>query len=372
MGAGWALDNLEARLNFGYLAVHRVTETAKAVIRIYYGHPPAHSYFVGCSRGGGQALMEAQRYPADFDGIVAGAPAFYWTGFTAAMVQAQQVSYPDPADVGRGVVTPDAVRRMAETVMAQCDGRDGVIDGIIDDPPACTVDPAAVPGLTEAQRNFFRTVYDGPAGIYPGLPRGAENGSEFALWVTGPDEGLLKSDGVPNAWFGFGTEFFKYFVFNDPQWSYAGYDFARWRSDTHLTGTYMDAVDADLRAFKKRGGKLILWHGWADAALSARATVDYYRAVERTDLGVRDYARLFLLPGVGHCGSGVGCNRVDWLGAVVDWVERDRPPGRITARREDESGRVIRTRPLHPYPLRAVYRGSGSTDDEQNFILPPP
>ena len=204
--ADWARDNLEAQLDFGYLAVHRTTETAKALIRAYYRTDATYDYFVGCSRGGGQAMMEAQRYPKDFDGIVAGAPAFNWPGIAATMVAIAKALYPDPAHLDSTVLTKDALEKLREAVIEQCDTQDGLKDGIIENPPSVHFDLAKVPGLTDGQRQAIQAIYQGARNdkglIYPDLPRGRSvirtNGSP-GWWGRVP--GLLPKDHTPDLTF---------------------------------------------------------------------------------------------------------------------------------------------------------------------------
>ncbi|HVV00504.1 MAG TPA: tannase/feruloyl esterase family alpha/beta hydrolase, partial [Verrucomicrobiae bacterium] len=178
ISASWALDNLEAKVNFGYLAVHRTAEVAKAIIRAYYGKDPEHSYFLGCSRGGGQAMMEAQRYPKDFEGIVAGAPAFSWTGFAAVAVRIAQALYPDPSHLEQNVITRDTLKKLAGAVLEQCDAKDGVKDGIIEDPPSARFDLSKAQGFTDDEKHAIEAIYSGASGpkgkIYPGFAPAAE------------------------------------------------------------------------------------------------------------------------------------------------------------------------------------------------------
>jgi feruloyl esterase len=202
------------------------------------------------------------------------------------------------------------------------------------------------------------------------MPLGAEaNPAGWLLWITGPVPDLLAKEGVPNLSFSFGTELFKYVIFNDPNWNYASYDFANWERDTHLAGTVLNATATDLSRFRSGGGKMILWHGWSDAALSALGSIDYYEQVERTGPDVRQYFRLYLLPGVMHCNGGPGPDQVDWLKTIVDWVENHNAPTRVVATKRDNRGNVVMTRPLYPYPQRASYTGSGSINDAENFVL---
>src|SRR6267378_2150151 len=157
--AVWALDNLEAKVNFGYLAVHRTAEVAKALIRSYYRTDPAYAYFVGCSRGGGQAMMEAQRYPKDFDGVVAGAPAFNWTGLAATMVAIAKALYPDPTHLDSTVLTKEALQKLEAGIIEQCDAQDGLKDGVIQDPASAHFDLSKVSGLTDEQRKAVEAIY---------------------------------------------------------------------------------------------------------------------------------------------------------------------------------------------------------------------
>lgn len=365
--ASWALDDMEAFVNFGHVAIHRTAEVSKAIIRAYYGKGPEKSYFVGCSRGGGQAMMEAQRYPGDFDGIVAGAPAFHWTGFAALGIHIAQALYPDPSNMTKTVLTQEDLDHLYAEIMKQADAQDGLQDGIIDDPAAAEFNLALVPGLTDEQRTAIQALYDGPSSdagpIYPGFPIGAEGGKGgWFEWQVGPIPDLV------NLGFAFSTNIFKYFVFQDPDWDYSTYDFDNWKEDTHLAGTVLNSTDPNLDDFAARGGKLILWHGWADAALPAQATIDYYEQVLARDPNAMDYARLFMAPGCYHCGGGPGISRVDWLGEIVKWVEEDTAPDRIIATKRAGEDSPEMERPLFPYPARAQYDGDGDPNDAANFI----
>lgn len=373
-GGNFALDDVLAQINFGHLAVHRTAEAAKAIIHAYYGSSPEFSYFLGCSRGGGQALMEAQRYPNDFDGIVAGAPAFNWTGFGATFLRIAQAFYPDPKNLASTVVDRDDLEKLYQEIMKQCDAADGLEDGIVDDPTAVKFDLSKVSGLTDAQRKAIQAVYDGARNsdgpIYPGFPIGAEGGPQGWLsWITGPLPAGA-SGGAPSASFGFGTDIFRYFVFNDPDWDYTKYDFSTWAEDTHLAGTFLNATDPKLDAYKARGGKLIIWHGWADPALPATATIGYYDDVLEVDSGAMDYTRLYMVPGCLHCGGGPGPSGVDWLDVISKWVEKGEAPGRLVATKGQ--GDAAMTRPLYPYPNRSAYKGSGDPNKAENFDVRKP
>ena len=349
---GWALDNLEAQVNFGHLAVHRTAEVAKAVIRAYYRADAANSYFIGCSHGGGQAMMEAQRYPRDFDGIVAGAPAFNWTGFAATMVAIAQALYPNPNHLDSTVLTKEALQKLQQGILEQCDAQDGLKDGMIQNPASVRFDLSKVTGLTEEQRQaiaaIYRGVRNGTRPISPGYSPGAEcDPDQWIAWLVGPVPPMLAKDHVPDLTFAFGTQIFKYLVFNRPDWDYSTYNFTNFEKDTHLAASFLNATDPNLDAFKARKGKLILWHGWADPALPAGATVDYYRQVQAHDPSAGDYCRLFMVPGCLHCGGGPGPANVDWLSVIVDWVEHGKAPDRLIVSKS-ENGKNVMTRPLYP------------------------
>lgn len=361
----WALDDALAQVNFGHVAVHRTAEVSKAIIRAHYGAGPNYSYFLGCSRGGGQAMMESQRYPEDFDGIVAGAPAFNWTGFGATFLRIAQAFYPNPGVLDRTVLTRDEVERLFDDVLAQCDEQDGLKDGIVSDPPSVKINLDAIAWLSEAQRAAIQTVYDGARNqngpIYPGYPVGSE--FEWFNWLVGP---LSSGSPAPSLGFGFGVDIFRYFVFNDPDWDYSKYDFATWAKDTRLAASTLNAVNTDLSGFKARGGKLIIWHGWGDAALPATATIKYYDELLARDPQARDYTRLYLISGCGHCGGGPGISSVDWLDTIVQWVENDRAPETLVASKSGNGSAPI-TRPVSPYPKRTVYKGTGDPNDAESF-----
>ena len=370
---GWALDNVEAKLNFGYLGVHRTAEVAKAIIRAYFGKEAAHSYFLGCSRGGGQAMMEAQRYPNDFEGIVAGAPAFNWTGFAATMVSIAKALYPDPRHLQSTVLTKDALKKLQQAIIDQCDAQDGLKDGVIQDPATVHFDLAKVEGITDEQRKAIEAIYGGARigqkQICQGYPRGAEcDPDQWIAWLVGPVPTMVTKDQVADLTFAFGTQVFKYLIFNDPEWDYSTYDFSNFEKDTHFAATFLNATNPDLDGFKNRKGKLILWHGWADPALPAQATSDYYRQVQIHDLKAGDYCRLFLIPGCLHCGGGPGAAEVDWLSVISDWVEHDKAPDRLVASKH-EHGKVVMTRPLFPYPQYAGYKGTGDPNNADSFEM---
>ena len=374
--ADWALDNLEAQVDFGYLAVHRTAEVAKALIRAYYGSEAAHSYFVGCSRGGGQAMMESQRYPNDFDGIVAGAPAFDWTGFAANMVSIAKALYPDPQHLDSTPLTMEALQKLQQSILAQCDAQDGLKDGIIQNPAAVHFALSQVPDLNEEQRKAIQAIYQGVTSakgrISEGYPEGAEcDPEQWIAWLVGPIPQMVAKDHVPDLTFAFGTQVFKYLVFNNPGWDYSKYDFSNFEQDTHLAASFLNATNPDLAGLKAHKGKLILWHGWADPALSARATAEYYRQVQARDPKASEYCRLFLVPGCLHCGGGPGASEVDWLTTIIDWVEQGKAPDKLVASKRDH-GKVVMTRSIYPYPQYAVYSGTGDPNKAESFVAKQP
>lgn len=359
----FGLDDELARVNFGHIAIHRTAEVAKAIIRAHYDSDPEYSYFLGCSRGGGQAMMASQRYPEDFDGIVAGAPAFDWAGFSATGVNIVQALYPNPEMLTKTLITKKDIRRLLNDVLEQCDEQDGLKDGIISDPLNVEFDLKKVKWLTRKQRAAVQVIYDGvknhDGDIYPGFPLGSE--IEWFDWLVGPVSNL---GGVPSLSFHFCVGLYRYFVFNDADWDYSDYDFSTWATDTRLMASTLSAIDTDLSAFSDRGGKLILWHGWSDAALPAERTQMYYEDLLEKDTDAKDYSRLYLIPGCGHCGGGPGISSVDWLDTITRWVEQGEAPEEIVA---SKGGQAPATRPLSPFPKMTVYKGSGDPNEARNF-----
>lgn len=379
--ADWALYHMERQVNFGHLAVHRTAEVAKVLIDQYYCEEPAFSYFIGCSRGGGQALIEAQRYPNDFNGIVAAAPVIDWPATGAEFIRNMQILYPDPAKLDKPLITEKHLHLLQEAVLAQCDAMDGVVDQILNDPRACEFDFSSLPicsdgkagndCFTSAQIEAIQVIYEGVANqegaIYPGFPLGGENEpGGWQDWIVGPSEGSMAL-GFPSLHFAFGTEMFKYLVFQQPDWNYATYDFADFSADTKYAAAYLNATSTDYAAFKNQGGKMIMYHGWNDPALSAYTAIEHYEAAKAKDGNIEDYIRLFMLPGVLHCGGGPGPSQADWLSLVRAWVEEDKAPERIVVSKT-ENNKVVMTRPVFPYPGTAVYNGAGDPNAESSFI----
>jgi len=364
------LGHPEKLVDFGYRAVHEMTVVAKAIIDAFYGSRPKFSYWNSCSSGGRQGLMEAQRFPADYDGIVAGAPANPPTRLASWNVYVGQAALKNPANTIPAAKYP----MIHQAVLNACDALDGLKDGLIDEPTRCHFDFKSLQCanqdsstcLTAPQADLARLTTN-PAVhsktgelIFPGLALGSELG--LANKIGGPE---------PNA---LGTDQFKYIVFKDPDWDWRTFELesAGALADQIDNGT-TNAIDPDLSAFSRRGGKLLLYHGWADQNFSALSTINYYKSVldKMGSVQTQEWLRLFLAPGMGHCGGGEGPNSFDAVAAIERWIENGEAPRQIIASHRTD-GRVDRTRPLCPYPQVAKYKGSGSIDDATNFacVLP--
>ena len=378
--ASWAFRHQEKAIDFGYRAIHEAAVTAKAVISAFYGDGPRRSYFNSCSNGGRQALIEAQRYPADYDGIIAGAPANYWTHLLTAAIFDMQATAADTA----AYIPATKLKAIEAAALAACDSLDGVKDGVIENPAQCHFDPSVLlcktaesdGCLTAPQLAALKKIYAGAKNsrgepILPGFSPGgeAEQGG-WAAWITGaaPGQSLQMA---------FGVNFFKYIVYGDPAWDYktSTVDHNVKLADDEAAGIF-NATDPDLGKFKDRGGKLILYHGWSDAAIPALNTIDYYQSVVRK-MGAKNaagFVRLYMVPGMQHCGGGAGPSTFGQAGVAQDdpehnidaalerWVEQGAVPNEVIARGAG------RTRPLCPYPQTAHYTGTGSTDDAANFV----
>nr|WP_295921780.1 tannase/feruloyl esterase family alpha/beta hydrolase [uncultured Dyadobacter sp.] len=357
--AKWAYNNMERQLNFGRLAIHRTAVVSKAIMQSYYCAAPSKSYFVGCSRGGGQAMVEAQYYPGDFDGIVAGAPAFAWPAIAAKFIQHSQYNYPDPKEL-RPVITKDNLKLLQKEVLKQCDQLDGSADGIIGNPGKCRFDFSKLsvcadetPGsacITRKQLAAIKSIYSPLVAngkqIYPGFPFGGEDeGGSWDPWITTP---ISSKTQEPSLHYMFSTNIFKYLIFNDSTFDYTKYNFKNFASETAYASSYLDATSTDYSEFKKRNGKIIFFHGWNDAALSANATIEHYNGILKGDKNAPSFARLFLLPGVLHCGGGPGCDNVDWVSLIIDWVEKAKAPDQIVASKA--VGGNVTTKEIFAYP----------------------
>jgi tannase/feruloyl esterase len=385
--ARWALDQPERQVNYGSVAVHRTVEVAKALARAFYGSDPRYSYFFGCSNGGRQGLIEVQRYPKDFDGVVAGAPAAHLSLMAGVFLKNVREDFPTPTYYAHPVVTRENLDLLAGKILDACDAIDGVRDGILTDPRDCKFQlasiracPAGRPGsdcLTAAQRSAIARIYapatdDKGRVVYPGQPFGGENlPGGWSTWIVGNDSGFLRSAHQPSLAMAFMTEGARYLVFGDSTWSYSSYHGTLFPESRRMA-PLGDATDTDLRPFAAHKGKLIIYHGWADPALNPLATIDYYQKVVARDSAARESVSLFLLPGVLHCAGGSGPSDVDWMAAITDWTERATAPQRLVASSRDRAGRTTRTRPICAYPKRPTYTGTGSTDDASSFACREP
>ncbi|UCH38567.1 MAG: tannase/feruloyl esterase family alpha/beta hydrolase [Gammaproteobacteria bacterium] len=396
LDASWAYNNLERLVNFGHQAVHRTAVTAKALTKAYYQNDIARSYFTGCSRGGGQGLMAAQRYPEDFDGIVAGAPAFNWApGLAALASQINQAMYPDPENLQEAVIGPTEQELIESSYLAMCDEKDGIKDGILNDPRQCKFDVASLlckgektdACLSKEQLAAVKVVYDGPKDskgnpLFYGFPFGGETSAGgWPRWLTGGlkyqanlnefqsgiDTESFEAPIVPSMFYGFGNGIMKYFVYNDPDWTYKNYDFDTLRKDSEQVAETLNATNPDLSAFRKRGGKLIIYTGWSDAAAPGPAIVGYYEDVLAHDKAAAQDVRLFMMPGVEHCFGGHGPSFVNFLTEIDQWFETGKAPEQATAYWLDENMQPNGSRPVCAYPKTAKYDGKGDTRDAASF-----
>jgi len=362
--ASFALGHPEKLIDFGYRSVHEMAMKGKAIIKAFYGEDPKYSYWNGCSAGGRQGLMEAQRYPADFDAIVAGSPGLNWTGRSMQAVWIAQATHKDEASF----VPNTKFAAIHNAALEACDALDGVKDGVIDNPTRCHFDPKTIECkgadgptcLTAPQVETVRRIYSDVINVrtkqevFPAHEPGSELG-----WNTMAG---------PNA-FGLGTDMFKFVVFKDPNWDYKTFNFDSDVDATLKAGADLNAMNPNIKPFLDRGGKMIQYHGWADPQISPRSSVEYYKSVLDSQGGaskVMGSYRLFMEPGMAHCGGGDGPNTFDMLSAVEQWKEQGKAPDQILASHMT-AGKVDRTRPLCPYPQVAKYKGTGSTDEAANF-----
>lgn len=379
-GASFVMSNPQKAIDYAYRAVHLTAVTAKAIANAYYGQPVQYAYWNSCSNGGRQGLLEAQRYPDDFDGIIANAPWVSQTGFTIGALWNQRA-------LASVTLTPDKLALLAGAVMDSCDAVDGLVDGLIDDPRQCTFNaltdlPRCAAGvddascLTDAQAEAIRKVYDGPRDsqgrqLFPGFMPGSE-----AL-VDGPNGpasswlGLIvpATPGARPADFNLADNTMRYLAFQPPQpdWDYNSFDFDHDPELLDRWSRLADATDVNLREFRARGGKLLMTYGWADQVLQPLMGVHYYeQAVAANGPDGMDFMRLFMMPGMTHCAGGVGPDQHDPVTAIIEWVETGTAPALITAKKVVD-GNVTRSRPLCPYPQVARHTGQGSSDDAANF-----
>ncbi|MFN7924824.1 MAG: tannase/feruloyl esterase family alpha/beta hydrolase [Bryobacteraceae bacterium] len=359
--------------DYAFRSLHVTAETAKRMAEAFYGRRPAKSYYNGCSTGGRQALILAQRYPEDFDGIIAGAPALNNVAGRMRAIATWQAQAKAP-------IRTEKLKLLADRVYARCDAKDGAKDGLLTDPTQCDFQPSrdlpvcsgaeAADCFTAGQVHTIETIYadvmlNGKRAAL-GFPKGAE--------VAGPngksgwDGWILKDEGLAQSVM-YADSALKYMLKGkyDPSANVLDFNLERDGALFEPVGKLMNATDPDLSRFRDRGGKLLMYFGWADPALNPLMGIEYYSSVQsKMGAGTRDFFRLFLMPGVFHCSGGVGPACFDPLMQVVPWVEKGKAPERIVAQ-QVEQGRVKRTRPLCPHPQVARYKGSGSLDDEANF-----
>jgi feruloyl esterase len=381
-GASFVLSNPQKAIDYAYRAVHLTATTAKAITASYYAKPVAHAYWNSCSNGGRQGLIEAQRYPKDFDGVYANAPWVDQTGFTIGALWNHKAMTAAP-------LTAAKLALLANAVMAKCDALDGLKDGLIDDPRRCDFDArrdvAACPAgtdtdacLTASQADAVMKVYRGPQGqgksLFPGYMPGSE-----ALVTAGPAGNPPTSawlnlivPGQPDrkpADFNLAEGTMRYLVHTPPK---PDYDWQSFNFDTdppllEAWGRKVNAKSTDLSRFRSRGGKILMSYGWADQVLQPLAGVNYYeQAVARNGADTPAFFRLFMVPWMTHCAGGVGPDQFDPMTALINWVEKDTAPATLRAAKIVDKA-VVRTLPLCPYPAVARYSGTGSTDDAANF-----
>jgi feruloyl esterase len=359
--------NPQKLVDYAYRGVHVTALTAKRILQSYYGGAPRRSYFDGCSTGGRQGLIAAQRFPDDFDGIVVGAPVLNFSGTMISYHAIQRA-------IAAAPIPASKLPMVAAAVYAKCDSADGLKDGLIDDPrrcrfsasadlPRCAGDADGPSCFTSSQLRALDTIYAPVtrkgAEFFPGWPVGAEAG--WTPW-------FVATQGPQPVQTSFAETYFKYIAFGRPNPSY---DWTTFNIDNDVdklqaARSMLDATDPDLSRFKARGGKIVSYYGWADPALNPLMGVGYYESVRQRMGTTDDFYRLFMVPGMYHCGGGVGPNTFDAFTPLVEWVEKGTAPASIVASRIAD-GNVVRTRPLCPYPQVATYKGSGSVDEAVSF-----
>ena len=386
-GGAWAHNNLQKEIDFGFRAVHLTALTAKNLAAAYYGKAPGYSYFDGCSTGGLQGFNEAQRFPDDFDGILAGAPVFSLREMIWQYWNIQKAIAETP-------LSREKLALLGEVILKYYDEADGVKDGVIGNPPAVDFDPQrdlprmkeALPGFTGDDLSTLATIYGptfiGETEIYPRTVIGGEfPGLAYIDGTYTPVAPQSAWDGraVPDSKGGLGQSFivkswFQYLAFetDDPERDWRELDPERDYPRTLQSGLIFNATDPDLRPFQRRGGKMIIYHGWADFGINPMRTVEYYRAVAEL-LGdeISGFLQLYLVPGMHHCNGGVNVDRFDLMTPLINWVEGGVIPQGLTGHRV-EQGKVTRTRPLCAWPRVSRYRGTGSIDAHENFACVEP
>lgn len=381
--AHWAFGHMERVIDFAHRSVHVTTQASKAIIRAFYGALPAHSYFNGCSQGGQEALTESQRYPLDYDGIIAGDPANNWTRLTiGGHLWITRALTEEPASY----IPAAKTKLIGDAVNSACDALDGIKDGILNDPRRCHFDPSvllckngdAADCLTAGQVAAAKKIYQGAKTssgeqIFPGLLPGGEAGAGgWTTWITGTSPERLGSHTT------LGTPFWRAIAFSDPNWDPHSFRFDR-TQDQDSDVDYVDAtlgpifnnMNPNLKPFQAHGGKLIQYHGFSDPDISPLNSINYYESVEKTMGDPKSFYRLFMVPGMQHCRGGPGPDQFNAVTALEQWVEQRKAPDKMIAS-HSTNGAVDRTRPLCPYPQQAKWTGKGSTDQAENFVCAVP
>jgi len=360
--ASFALGHPEKAIDFAYRSEHEMVLKSKAIIDAFYGRAPKYSYWNGCSAGGRQAMKEAQMFPADFDGIIAGSPGLDWSGRSAQAVRIAKLLENDAARL-----TPSHLQALHNAVVAACDANDGLKDGLLSNPVSCKFDPKSIQCasgdgpdcLSGAQVATVKAIYS-PLKSGNREIAGLAYGSELNWTNLGWSAGARAT----------GIDHYRYLIYNDPEWPLSKFDAATdpVKLEQGPSGA-IDARDPDLKAFFARGGKLLMYHGWADPQITPLNTAAYYEQVAKASGGASRISgnyRLFLAPGMAHCGGGEGPNDFDKIGTLEQWVEQGKAPDMIVASHA-KNGAVDRTRPLCPYPQIATYTGAGSIEEATNF-----
>jgi len=367
----FALGHPEKLIDYSYRSVHEMTLKAKTLIQQFYGSPARLSYWVGCSTGGRQGLTEAQRYPDDFDGIVAGAPANYFVHLHAWSLWTYQAVNKTP----ESFLANEHLQVLKNAALAACDAQDGLKDGLIDNPKGCKFDPATVQCasgaatgcLTPAQVAAAKQLYAPAANprtgeeIFPAFSPGSE-----MAWGT--LAGRRPADVAADT--------FRYVVFQNPEWDAMtlNFDSDVRKADDIAQGYGLNSIDPDLSKYFAHNGKMIMYHGWNDQLIAPGNSINYYSSVAQKLGGVSkidESMRLFMAPGMNHCNGGDGPSAFDAVTLLEQWVEQGQAPAKMVASHAT-AGQVDRTRPLCPYPQVAKYGGSGSSDDASNFACMAP
>ncbi len=372
-GGSFAHNNFSSEIDFAFRAIHVVSVTAKLLLKEVYGQSPKYNYFDGCSGGGRQGLMSVQRYPDDFNGVVAGAPAFNWTAFSVARMLFNPIMKDAQVSLAQ-------VKTLGTIVTNACDGQDGIEDELIENPLACNVDFGKVlpvcrkvdkhgkcftaKQVSAIKRLHADTIVNGVR-LQPGFPPGSDwskpNG--WDVWIPSSD-----NKGVDPGQY-IAEETLRYIAFDndDPTRKMADFNAERDMENFGLAMRLLEATDTDIHAFKNAGNKLLMYMGWEDMVFSPKALVDYYEAItERMGKDTGSFARLFMAPGMYHCFGGPGPNKFDYMTPLVTWVEEDIAPDKIIAfQYSDEEN--VRTHPLCPWPKIAKYNGQGMVNEAKSF-----